>query len=115
MGIRSITLILARLDIMRVLLALVVFFIAASAFPQNTCEQKNEIFKKAIVKLTQKDIKTECDGCYTEIVAAVADCITAFEWKPCVEDILGAGTPCIECVCEVINVISSLFNLDWSC
>merc|ERR1712109_131410 len=102
----------ARLVIrMRILL----FFVVFSAVSQNTCEQENEIFKSAILKLAKKEVKTDCDDCYSEILAAVTDCIMSFEWKPCVEDILGGGTPCIECVCEVIADISNIFNLDWSC
>merc|ERR1712079_31360 len=90
-------------------------FVVSSAVSQNTCEQENEIFKSAILKLAKKEVKTDCDDCYSEILAAVTDCIMSFEWKKCVEDILGGGTPCIECVCEVIADISNIFNLDWSC
>ena len=58
----------------------------------------------------------DCGTCYDDIFAAVTDCILSFDdWLVCVEDILGAGSPCIECVCEVINDISAIFGLDWTC
>ena len=67
-------------------------------------------------KLFSPYIPDNCGDCYTDILAAAADCILVLvDWKPCIEDVLGAGTPCLECICEVIADISSIFNLDWSC
>ena len=61
-------------------------------------------------------IPDNCGDCYADILAAAADCILVLvDWKPCIEDVLGAGTPCLECICEVIADISNIFNLDWSC
>ena len=71
--------------------------------------------EKTTITTIQFLISDNCGDCYGEILAAATDCILSFDWKPCVEDVLGAGTPCIECVCEVIADISSIFNLDWSC
>merc|ERR1719278_1886679 len=87
---------------MRVLLALALFIAIASAVPQSTCEQKNEILKKAVLKLAHRP-KADCSTCYNDILAAATDCILSFDWKNCIEDILGGGNPCIECVCEVIG------------
>merc|ERR1711981_167532 len=104
--------------IMRVLLALALFVAVASAIPQTkTCEQKNEVLKKAVINLSKRNrALDDCGSCYDDIFAAVTDCILSFDnWKDCVEDILGAGSPCIECVCEVIADISQIFGLDWSC
>ena len=58
----------------------------------------------------------DCGTCYDDILKAVTDC-THFldDWLTCIEDISGAGIPCIDCVCEVINDISSIFGLDWNC
>ena len=57
----------------------------------------------------------DCDNCYGEIMAAASHCITAPWWKPCVEDILSDGNPCLECVCLLIGDISNIFNVNWSC
>merc|ERR1712083_728627 len=106
------------IDTMRVLLALALFVAVASAIPQTkTCEQKNEVLKKAVINLSKKNrALDDCGTCYDDIFAAVTDCILSFDdWLVCVEDILGAGSPCIECVCEVINDISAIFGLDWTC
>merc|ERR1711974_202342 len=103
---------------MRVLLALALFIPVASAFAElNSCEQKNQVLKKAIVNISKKNrAQGDCSTCYNDILAAVTDCILSFEdWKVCVEDILGAGNPCIECVCEVIVDISQIFGQDWHC
>merc|ERR1711899_359 len=101
--------------IMRVLLALALFVVVASAaVPQSTCEQKNEILKKAVLKLAKKT-RTDCDACYNDILAAATECILSFDWKNCIEDVLGGGSDCIECVCEVIADIGQIFGQDWSC
>merc|ERR1712018_1027521 len=100
--------------IMRVILALTLVVVASAAVPQSTCEQKNEILKKTVLKLAQK-ARGDCDSCYNDILAAATDCILSFEWLTCIEDVLGAGSPCIECVCEVITDIGQIFGQDWSC
>ena len=33
----------------------------------------------------------------------------------CVQDILGAANPCIECICEIIDDICGLFGCDLNC
>merc|ERR1711910_78354 len=102
------------IDTMRVLLALALF-VAASAIPQTkSCEQKNEMLKKAVIKLSKRNRALEdCGTCYDDILAAVTDCFTSFDdWKTCVEDILGAGNPCIDCICEVIVDIGNIFGQD---
>merc|ERR1712241_401500 len=101
--------------IMRVLLALALFVVVASAaVPQSTCEQKNEILKKAVLKLAKKT-RTDCDACYNDILAAATECILSFDWKNCIEDVLGGGSDCIEYVCEVNADIGQIFGQDWSC
>merc|ERR1719225_2538987 len=103
---------------MRVILALALFVAVASAFPElKSCQQKNQILKKAVIDLSKKNrALDDCGSCYDDILAAVTDCILSFEdWKVCVEDILGAGNPCIDCVCEVIVDISAIFGQDWHC
>merc|ERR1711874_925111 len=80
---------------MRVLLALALFIAVVAATPYSTCEQKNDILKKAVLKLAHRP-KTDCDTCYNDILAAATDCILSFEWLTCIEDVLGAGNPCIE-------------------
>merc|ERR1712050_582798 len=110
--------ILVQIINMRVLLALALFIAVASAFPQvKTCEKKNEILKNAVIDLSKRNrALDDCGSCYDDIFAAVTDCILSFEdWKVCVEDILGAGNPCIECVCGVIADIAAIFGQDWSC
>ena len=70
---------------------------------------------KKIIKLVFILI-IDCGTCYDDILAAVTDCFTSFDdWKTCVEDILGAGNPCIDCVCEVIVDIGNIFGQDWHC
>ena len=57
----------------------------------------------------------DCDACYNDVLAAATECILSFDWKNCIEDILGGGSDCIECVCEVIGDIGQIFGQDWSC
>ena len=57
----------------------------------------------------------DCGTCYDDILKAVTDCFGDASWLQCIEDILGAGNPCIECVCEVINDICGIFGCDWTC
>ena len=33
----------------------------------------------------------------------------------CVQDILGAGNPCIECICQIIDDICGIFGCDLNC
>ena len=56
----------------------------------------------------------ECSDCYGQIVAALADCNNE-NWLQCIQDILGAGNPCIECVCEIIDDICHIFGCDLNC
>merc|ERR1712109_99733 len=99
---------------MRALLALVIFITITSVAPDNSCQQKNEILKKTIIKLAQKP-KDDCNICYDDIFAAATDCVLSFDWQNCIFDILGAGNPCAECVCDIIADIGSLFGQDWEC
>ena len=57
---------------------------------------------------------TDCSNCYGQIVAALADCNNE-NWLQCIQDILGAGNPCIECVCEIIDDICHIFGCDLNC
>ena len=57
----------------------------------------------------------DCNICYDDIFAAATDCIISFDWQNCIFDILGAGNPCAECVCDVISDIGNLFGQDWHC
>ena len=52
----------------------------------------------------------DCSTCYDDILAAATDCILSFDWRQCIEDVLGGGSPCIECVCEVIVDIGNIFD-----
>jgi len=73
---------------MRVILALVLFVAVASAVPQSTCEQKNKALKTAVFNLAKRS-KVDCNDCYNDILAAATECILSFDWKNCIEDILG--------------------------
>merc|ERR1711971_467921 len=73
---------------MRVILALVLFVAVASAVPQSTCEQKNKALKTAVFNLSKRS-KVDCNDCYNDILAAATECILSFDWKNCIEDILG--------------------------
>ena len=79
----------------------------------------NEI-RTFLIKFSSKLLITyllflDCQTCYDDILLAVADCFGSASWLQCIEDILGAGNPCIDCVCEVINDICGIFGCDWSC
>ena len=58
-----------------------------------------------------------CEECWDDILVAVGDClmIGVDGWKPCVEDVLGAANPCIDCVCQVIGDVCNAFGCDLSC
>merc|ERR1719150_2515914 len=102
---------------MKVTLAFVLFIAVASAVavPAKgpTFEQKNEVLKKALVRLVkEKQIAKEgCGVCVADIAAAVTDC-GALNWLKCVTDILGAGNPCIHCVCDVIGDVCGILGCD---
>ena len=50
---------------------------------------------------------SDCDICYADILAAAIDCSSISTWQQCIQDILGAESPCIACVCE--DQISNTF------
>ena len=52
--------------------------------------------------------------CVADITAAVTDCGSA-QWLKCVTDILGAGNPCIHCVCDVIGDVCGILGCDLDC
>ena len=104
----------------------------------QTCEQKNEILANALTKLIKKDVRdgiafiklyinlqsflihsinfvSDCSTCFNDILIAVTDCFFSGTWLQCVEDVLGAGNPCIECVCEVIGSVCSAIGCDFHC
>ena len=85
----------------------------AGTLPSNLYHQK-KIFN-AVSFLKLQLFFLDCQTCYDDILLAVADCFGSASWLQCIEDILGAGNPCIECVCEVIQDICGLFGCDWSC
>ena len=58
---------------------------------------------------------SDCNICYDDIFAAATDCVLSFDWQNCIFDILGAGNPCAECVCDIIADIGSLFGQEWEC
>merc|ERR1712020_581474 len=93
---------------MRFIIALA--FLAAVATPAvNTCEEKNDMLKNALVRLAKKNMaKEDCSTCFDDILAAVVDCFFSGSWLQCVEDVLGAGNPCINCVCEVITEVCAV-------
>merc|ERR1711918_52004 len=81
---------------MKILIALALLFAVAVATPSTTtCEQKNEILKDALVRLTKPEPKVDCSTCYDDILAAVADCFFSGTWLQCIQDILGGANPCI--------------------
>ena len=57
----------------------------------------------------------DCSTCFDDILVAVADCFFSGTWLQCVEDVLGAGNPCINCVCELIVDVCANFGCDWHC
>ena len=104
----------------------------------QTCEQKNVMLKNALVQLSKghrekvegcgflylnekfifsSSISEGCQECWDDIVKAVGDCllIGVDGWKPCVEDVLGAANPCIDCVCQVIGDVCNAVGCDLSC
>merc|ERR1712024_431011 len=82
----------------------------------NTCEEKNDMLKNALVRLAKKNMaKEDCSTCFDDILAAVVDCFFSGSWLQCVEDVLGAGNPCINCVCEVITEVCAVVGCDWGC
>ena len=62
-------------------------------------------------------ISVGCQECWDDIVKAVGDCllIGVDGWKPCVEDVLGAANPCIDCVCQVIGDVCNAVGCNLSC
>merc|ERR1711997_806917 len=99
---------------MRVLLTLAILIAVVSAAPKSDCEQKNEILKKAILKLSPKP-KDDCNICYDVVFAAAKHCLFHFDWQKCIFDQMGALNPCAECVCDLIHDIGGLFGQDWKC
>ena len=103
----------------------------------QTCEQKNVVLKHALLKLANERsgkfrpetikvnifltsfVRTadtpDCGTCYSDVLIAVGDCFGEAGWLQCIQDVLGAANPCIDCVCEVIVDVCNLFNCDWSC
>ena len=59
-------------------------------------------------------IFSDCNVCLADVVAAVTDCGSA-QWLQCVTDILGAGNPCIQCVCELIDDVCGILGCDLNC
>merc|ERR1712061_676213 len=101
---------------MKILIALALLFAVAVATPSTTtCEQKNEILKDALVRLTKPEPKVDCSTCYDDILAAVADCFFSGTWLQCIQDILGGANPCIDCVCEVITDVCAALGCGFSC
>merc|ERR1719351_161557 len=89
---------------MKVILAFALFIAVASAVSVPTCEQKNVVLKDALAKLAkEKMAKADCGTCYGDILIAATDCFFSGTWLQCIEDVLGAGSPCIACVCELVT------------
>ena len=53
--------------------------------------------------------------CWYDITVAVTDCFQQFNWQQCVYDILGAGNPCAECVCTIIDDVCGIIGCDNHC
>ena len=90
-----------------------------SSFQKDT-EKKSKVC--GFLYLNEKfifsfSISEGCQECWDDIVKAVGDCllIGVDGWKPCVEDVLGAANPCIDCVCQVIGDVCNVFGCDFSC
>merc|ERR1712024_393843 len=91
------------------------FAVAVATPTTTTCEQKNEILKDALVRLTKPEPKVDCSTCYDDILTAVADCFFSGTWLQCIQDILGGANPCIDCVCEVITDVCAVLGCGFSC
>merc|ERR1712080_18176 len=101
---------------MKIILAFALFIAVASAVSVPTCEQKNEVFKNAILRLSkEKMAKADCSTCFDDVLGAVVDCFLSHDWLQCVEDVLGAGNPCIHCVCEIIDDVCATFGCSLNC
>ena len=53
-----------------------------------------------------------------DIMQAVVDCVDFQDPQfivQCVEDIIGAGSDCFDCICVLITQIGNLFGQDWHC
>merc|ERR1712122_249512 len=105
---------------MKIILCLFVLFAVSSALTLQTCEQKNVMLKNALVRLSKEHrakVEVGCEECWDDILIAVGDClmIGVDGWKPCVEDVLGAANPCIDCVCQVVGDVCNIFGCDLSC
>jgi len=60
----------------------------------------------------------DCDHCFDDILAAVGDCISFTDPAAiikCVQDIIGVGHDCYDCICELITDIGNVFGQDWHC
>ena len=84
-------------------------------FQSQSCEQKNEVLKNALHRLAKEKMAiSDCGTCFADVLSAATDC-TDGAWLQCIEDILGAGNPCVSCVCELVSDICGLLGCDWSC
>merc|ERR1712018_441989 len=105
--------------IMKVIFAFALLIAAASAAhvsAKATCEQQNVVLKEALVRLAKKDMaQADCSTCFTDILAAATDCFFSGTWLQCIEDVLGAGNPCINCVCEVVTDVCGALGCSWGC
>ena len=89
-----------------------------SSFQKDT-KRKSKVCG-SYMKLNEKFIvliSVGCQECWDDIVKAVGDCllIGVDGWKPCVEDVLGAANPCIDCVCQVIGDVCNAVGCNLSC
>ena len=101
---------------MKVILAFALLIAVASAVSVPTCEQKNVVLKDALAKLAkEKMAKADCGTCYGDILIAATDCFFSGTWLQCIEDVLGAGSPCIACVCELVTDVCGVLGCSWSC
>jgi len=106
---------------MKSLIILAFVISLAVAIPTtNECERKTEVLQKALVNLARKniDVTANCDHCFDDILAAVGDCISFTDPAAiikCVQDIIGVGHDCYDCICELITDIGNVFGQDWHC
>ena len=60
---------------------------------------------------------SECGTCFDDVVNAVLSCIFSGpnHWKQCVDNILGSGSPCIQCVCDIVEEVCDHIGCNFHC
>merc|ERR1712080_389482 len=89
-------------------IAFVLFFVVCLAFLHAEAASSPAARYQAIVKAHQDD----CLVCAADIVDAVAKCAGEdMDILTCNSDILGAGSGCLKCICEILEIIGGFDNV----